>query len=197
VKQFPGEKGRAGAPDPCRLVRQVRRGELLARLDERLLRPQVELLQIKAASHAARRMAEAQLADLEMKVALTRKLLARRSAPPTELQSLISQRDRYAEEVRKAREDQEVARKELEKSRRSLELHQIRGGMSGEVTKVNKRAGESVKPAEPLFWVANCDRLRVEGLCKVQQANLLRVGMRAVVEPEQRGEQMTELSGHK
>src|SRR5262245_44605608 len=35
------------------LGRQVPRGQLLARLDERLLRPQVELMQIKAASDAA------------------------------------------------------------------------------------------------------------------------------------------------
>jgi WD40 repeat protein len=178
------------------LGQQVKPGQLLARLDDRLLRPQVELLQIKAASDAACRMAEAQLADLEMKVDLARKLMSRRAAAAAELKSLTYQRDRYLEEVRKAREDQEVARKELEKSRESLDLHRIRSGLAGEVTKVNKRSGESVKPAEALFWVANCDRLRVEGLCKVQQANLLRAGMRAVVEPEARGEQMTELSGH-
>jgi WD40 repeat protein len=178
------------------LGQQVKHGQMLARLDERLLRPQVESLQIKAASDAARKMAQAQLDDYEAKLATAQKLVARRAVALAELQSLICQRDRYAEEVRKACEDQEVARKELEKARQSLALHQIRSALAGEVTKVYKRAGESVKPAEPLFWVANCDRLRVEGLCKVQQANLLRVGMRAVVEPELRGEQMTELTGH-
>jgi WD40 repeat protein len=181
---------------PVDLGRLVRPGQLLARLDERLLRPQVELMQIKAASEAARKMAQAQLDDLEVKVSMAQRLMTKRAIAPAELQSLLCQRDRYAEEVRKAREDQEVARKELEKARQSLDMHQIRSGLAGEVTKVYKRAGESVKPAEPLFWVANCDRLRVEGLCKVQQANLLRVGMRAVVEPELRGEQMTELTGH-
>src|SRR5262249_38782143 len=55
---------------------------------------------------------------------------------------------------------------------------------------------EPHRRAEPCFWGPNGDRLRVEGLCKVQQANLLRVGLRAVVEPELRGEQMTELTGH-
>jgi WD40 repeat protein len=178
------------------LGQQVRRGQLLARLDERLLRPQVEVMQIKAASDAARKMAQAQLDDYEVKVAMAQKLISKRAVALAELQSLIYQRDRYAEEVKKACEDQEVARKELEKARQTLDMHQIRSALRGEVTKVYKRAGESVKPAEPLFWVANCDRLRVEGLCKVQQANLLRVGMRAIVEPELRGEQMTELTGH-
>jgi WD40 repeat protein/biotin carboxyl carrier protein len=178
------------------LGQQVRPGQLLARLDERLLRPQVELMQIKAASEAARKMAQAQLDDYEVKVGMAQKLIGKRAVALAELQSLLCQRDRYAEEVKKACEDQEVARKELEKARQSLEMHQIRSALAGEVTKVYKRVGESVKPAEPLFWVANCDRLRVEGLCKVQQANLLRVGMRAVIEPELRGEQMTELTGH-
>ncbi len=178
------------------LGQQVRPGQLLARLDDRVLRPQVELLQIKAASDAARRMAQAQLSDVEVKLEMATRLRAKHAAAPAEVQSLIHQRERYAEEVQKAREDQEVARKELEKARQSLELHQLRSALAGEVTRVYKRAGESVKPAEPLFWVANCDRLRVEGLCKVQQAHLLRAGMRAVVEPELRGEQMTELSGH-
>ena len=181
---------------PADLGQQVRPGQLLARLDDRLLRPQVELMQIKAASEAGRKMAQAQLDDLEIKVGMAQRLMTKRAIAPAELQSLLCQRDRYAEEVKKAREDQEVARKELEKARQSLALHQIRSALAGEVTKVYKRAGESVKPAEPLFWVANCDRLRVEGLCKVQQAGLLRVGMRAVVEPELRGEQMTELTGH-
>jgi WD40 repeat protein len=178
------------------LGQHVRPGQLLAQLDDRVLRPQVELLQIKAASDAARRMAQAQLNELEVKLEMAMKLRAKQAAAPVEVQSLIHQRERCAEEVHKAREDQDVARKELERARQSLDLHRIRSALAGEVTRVYKRAGESVKPAEPLFWVANCDRLRVEGLCKVQQAHLLRAGMRAVVEPELRGEQMTELSGH-
>lgn len=178
------------------LGRQVARGEMLARLDERLLRPQVEMLQIKASSEAARLIARAQLEDIDAKLVVAVKLLAKRAYAAAEVEAFQFQRQRYAEELRKAEEDQEVARKELEKARRSLDMHQIRSDLAGEVTKVYKRAGESIKPAEPLFWVANCDRLRIEGLCKVQQAGLLRVGMRAIVEPEVRGEQMTELSGH-
>src|SRR4029079_3364442 len=49
---------------------------------------------------------------------------------------------------------------------------------------------------EPLFCLANFDRLRVEGFCKVQQATLLQPGMHVLVEPEARGEQLTELTGH-
>ena len=44
--------------------------------------------------------------------------------------------------------------------------------------------------------MANFQKLRVEGLVKVSQAATLRVGMRALVEPERRSEPLTSLSGH-
>ncbi|MCC6417800.1 MAG: efflux RND transporter periplasmic adaptor subunit [Gemmataceae bacterium] len=178
------------------LGQSVRPGQELARLDDRLLRPQVELLQIKAASDSARRIAQAQLDDVAAKVAIGERLRRRRAFPASELQTLMYQHDRALEEVRKTAEDQEVAHKELEKARQALDHHRIRSSLAGEVTKVCRRVGESVRQGEPLFWVANCDRVRVEGLCKVQQASLIRAGMRCLVEPEVRGEQLTELSGH-
>ena len=70
----------------------------------------------------------------------------------------------------------------LERALQLLELHTVRSAIAGEVTKVYRRKGESVRQMEPLFAVANVNRLRIEGLCKVQQAKLVRPGMRALVE---------------
>jgi WD40 repeat protein/biotin carboxyl carrier protein len=178
------------------LGQRVAAGEILAHLDDRLLRPQVDLLKIKAASESARLIAKAQLDDFQSKLVTAQALLTKKAMAREEYHSLQCQRDRFAEEVKKALEEQTMASKELEKAQQTLELHQIRSALAGEVTKVYKRAGESVRQIEPLFCVAKLDRLRVEGLCKVQQASLLQVGMRAIVEPEQRGEQITTLSGH-
>jgi len=178
------------------LGQRVGAGEVLGVLDDRVLRPQVELLRIKAASESAKLIAKAQLDDVVSKLATAQALLARKAMAREEYHSLQCQRDRFAEELKKAQEDQTMAAKELEKAQQTLELHQVRSVLDGEVTKVYKRAGETVRQTEPLFCVSRLDRLRVEGLCKVQQAPLLRVGMRALVEPEVRGEQMTSLSGH-
>jgi WD40 repeat protein/biotin carboxyl carrier protein len=178
------------------LGQPVRGGQLLARLDDRLLRPQIELLRIKAASEAAKLIAKAQYEEVEMKASISERLLAKGVSPSTEYKTLARQRERCLEELKKAEEEQEVARKELEKALRVLEVHSIRAGISGEITRVYRRKGESVRQMEPLFSIANVNRLRIEGLCKVQQAKLLHVGMRALVEPEVRGEQMTELTGH-
>jgi WD40 repeat protein/biotin carboxyl carrier protein len=175
---------------------RVGRGELLGRLDDRLLRPQVELLRIKAASESAKLIAKAQYDEVELKTETAEKLLAKGVTPSLEYRTYTHQRERYVEEMKKAREDQEVARKELDRALRMLELHEIRSSIVGEVTKVYKRKGESVRQMEPLFRVGNFNRLCVEGLCKAAQADLLRVGMRAVVEPELASEQLRELSGH-
>jgi WD40 repeat protein/biotin carboxyl carrier protein len=180
------------------LGKQVRKGEVLGRLDDRQLRAQVELLQIRASSVAAERIAKAQFdeADSKVQYALKANESGLKSVPELEYKTYLYQRDRYAQEIKKAKEEREAAQKELEKAKVVLELHEIRSALAGEIVKVHKRTGEAVKQAEPLFRVADCNSLRIEGLCKVQQAGLIRVGTRALIEPEQRGEQMTELLGH-
>jgi WD40 repeat protein len=180
------------------LGKQVRKAEVLGRLDDRQLRAQVELLQIRASSVAAERIAKAQFdeADSKVQYALKANESGLKTVPELEYKTYLYQRDRYAQEIKKAREEREAAQKELEKAKVVLELHEIRSALAGEIVKVYKRTGEAVKQAEPLFRVADCNSLRIEGLCKMQQAGLIRVGMRALIEPEQRGEQMTELLGH-
>lgn len=180
------------------LGHKVNPGDLLGRLDDRQLLAQVELLQIRAASVATERIAKAQHdeADSKVRYALKANESGIRSVPELEFKTYVFQRERYAQEMNKGREEQETARKELDKAKILLDLHEIRSGLAGEVTKVFKRNGEAVKQGEALFRVANFNRLRIEGLCKVQQADLIRVGSRALVEPELRGEQMTELTGH-
>jgi WD40 repeat protein/biotin carboxyl carrier protein len=175
---------------------RVARGQVLGRLDDRLVRPQVEMLRIKAASESAKLIARAQYDEVDLKTTTSEKLLAKGVSPSMEYKTFACQRERYLEEMKKAQEDQEVARKELEKALRLLDLHDVRTAIPGEVTKVYRRKGESVRQMEQLFRVANFDRLCVEGLCKVQQADQIRVGMRAVVEPELASEQLRELNGH-
>jgi len=179
-----------------KLGQQVREGQVLARLDDRLLRPQVELLQIKASSDAARQIAKGQYEEADANLGMARKLAAKSAIPPVEYRTFQYQRDRHLEELRKAEEDRDIARQELAKAQRTLELYDIKSRISGEITRIYRRPGETIKDTEPLLCVTNFDRLRIEGLCKAEHASLFRVGMRALVEPELRGEQLTELGGH-
>jgi WD40 repeat protein len=180
------------------LGQPVERGQLLGRLDDRQVRPQVELLQIKAASRSAELIAKAMHdeADAKVRYADEANKSGLQAVAPLERQTYLCQRERYAQEMAKAREERQVAEKELDKARQLLALHELRSGLTGEVVRVYKRPGEAVKPAEAVFRVASFGRLRVEGLCKLSQARLIRVGMRAIVEPEVRSEPRTRLAGH-
>jgi WD40 repeat protein/biotin carboxyl carrier protein len=178
--------------------RQVRKGDLLGQLDDRQLRAQVDLLAIRANSQAAERIAKAQFDEADAKVEYAKKAneTGLRTVPELEAKTYLYQRDRFANEIKKASEEREAAQKELDRAKVVLQQHAIRAGLDGEIVKVYKRPGETVKQGEPLFRIANSNSLRVEGLCKIQQASLIRVGMHALVEPEIRGEQMTQLIGH-
>jgi WD40 repeat protein/biotin carboxyl carrier protein len=180
------------------LGHQVKKGELLARLDDLQVRTQAELLRIRANSDSAQRIAQAQYDEADSKVAFALKANQNGliSVPELEFKTYVFQKERFAQEIKKAKEEQEIARKELEKACVLLDHHRIQSGMAGEIVKVYKRSGEAVKQGEPLFRVANFQRLRIEGLCKLQQADLLRIGKTALVEPELRGEQLTEMTGH-
>ncbi len=178
--------------------RQVRKGDLLGQLDDRQLRAQVDLLAIRANSQAAERIAKAQFDEADAKVEYARKAneTGLRTVPELEAKTYLYQRERFANEMKKATEEREAAQKELDRAKVVLQQHAIRAGLDGEIVKVYKRKGETVKQGEALFRIANCNSMRVEGLCKIQQASLIRVGMTALVEPEIRGEQMTQLIGH-
>ena len=180
------------------LGKQVNQGELLARLDDRQVRTQVDLLKIKASSRAAELIAKAMYdeANAKVKYAEDANMSGLKAVSDLEHQSYLFQRERFTNEIKKAREDREAAARELEKASLLLDLHQLRSALSGEVIKVYKRQGEAVKQAEPLFRVANFHKLRVEGLCKASQAATLRVGMPVIVEPETRSEPLTSLNGH-
>jgi WD40 repeat protein len=177
---------------------QVRKGDLLGQLDDRQLRAQVDLLAIRANSLAAERIAKAQFDEADAKVEYAKKAneTGLRTVPELEAKTYLYQRERFANEIKKACEEREAAQKELDRAKVVLQQHAIRAGLDGEIVKVYKRTGETVKQGEPLFRIANCNSLRVEGLCKIQQASLIRVGMHTLVEPEIRGEQMTQLIGH-
>jgi WD40 repeat protein/biotin carboxyl carrier protein len=180
------------------LGRHVAVNEVLGRLDDSQLRPQVEQLRIKATSRSMELIAKAQYdeADSKVKYAVKANQNGLQSVSDLEYHTYLYQRDRFAQEMKKAREDQEAAGKDLQKAERMLELHEIRSGVAGQIVKVYKRSGEAVRQGEPLFRVADFNRLRIEGFCKVAQAELIRVGVHALVEPERDGAQMTELSGH-
>ena len=177
---------------------RVGKGEPLARLDDRKLAPQLELLELRANSRTDERIAQAQFAEADAKVKYAEDANRKdpRAVPELDLKTYLAQRERYAQEVEKAKEEQAAARKELDKVRALLDLHRVTADIEGEVVRSFKRPGEAVRQAEPLFALARTDRLRVDGFCKAQHAARLRPGQRVLLEPELQGAEVAELVGH-
>jgi WD40 repeat protein len=106
------------------------------------------------------------------------------------------QRDTSQGEWKKAAEDQALALQELQKVRRQRELHRLIASIRGEVVKVNRKMGESLREGETLVRIVNTDRLRVEGAIPEQQAGQIRPGTRVTVEPTHSTHWRKELHGH-
>lgn len=177
---------------------KVKKGQVLARLDDGKLVPQIQILEIRANSKSEELIAQAQFKEADAKVKYAEAANQRdpRAVPELEYKSYLAQRERFEQEINKAREDRQAAQKELEKLRVIQGLHQITSVMDGEVVKVHKREGETIKQAELLFAIARTDRLRIEGFVKAHQAASLRAGMTVQVEPDLQGVSQREMIGH-
>ncbi len=91
-------------------------------------------------------------------------------------------------EVEKSLIDYEVAKLseklrevDLKETKFELSKHEIASPIDGQVTVVNKRAGEWIETGQTLFRIVRIDRLRVEGWLSVEQAAQIQIGQNAEV----------------
>ncbi|MCS6976213.1 MAG: HlyD family efflux transporter periplasmic adaptor subunit [Gemmatales bacterium] len=176
------------------LNQPVKRGQVLGRLDDRVAQAAEDAARVKAES-------EPTIAAAKLKYETARQIVQedrRAGIAVSANEKLIHefQMQQAYEEWRKAVEERELARQELIKARTERELHKIVSSVPGLVSRIYKKPGESVRAGEPVFRVANYDRLRIEGGVPVQQAPYIKVGMRCLVEPEQPLDALRELRGH-
>jgi WD40 repeat protein len=88
------------------------------------------------------------------------------------------------------------AKAELNKTATALQMHAVRSAIDGVIKILYKNAeGDAVKPNEPIMQIQNPNRLRVEGMLEVQEAQRLSKGMEVIVEAT-RQEPPRVLSGH-
>jgi WD40 repeat protein len=89
------------------------------------------------------------------------------------------------------------AKAELNKTATALQMHVVRSAINGVIKILYKNAeGDAVKPNEPILQIQNPNRLRVEGMLEVQEAQRLRKGMEVIVEATRQEPPRAVLSGH-
>ncbi|MGD9952577.1 MAG: efflux RND transporter periplasmic adaptor subunit [Burkholderiales bacterium] len=165
----------------------VRRGELLATLSSGPERAALELARSRA------RM-EGELKSAEARVGLARKKWERADELQRKNFVSASARDeaeaeyRLAiEQLRAARDNQRLARLDVERAREVVEQRSIRSPVNGVVVDVMLRPGElmSSNQKDPIMRLAEIDPLNVELVLPVSEFGRIKVDQSALVLPEE------------
>ena len=162
----------------------VRKGQVVARLEDSVEKATVNLAQARAESMTEIRAREARVGLAEKQVERIRNL--------REAQSISSQALDEAETdlivatiaLEQAVEQKEIAALDLERAKRVLELRTIRSPVTGVVARVYTSASESVEDRQ-IMQIAQIDPLHVEAIAPVERFGSIEQGMASLVYPEQ------------
>lgn len=132
---------------------RVEKGQLLVCLDDTLIRKEVEIRDGRVAiAEAELGLARKILAEGTLRYQRVLKLLAP-SFGKEEIDAFKSEYERQVQEEKIKRLGVEIARRELEKAKAQLALHEIRSPVAGVVQAVLHRTGEAVRQYEPVVRI--------------------------------------------
>jgi multidrug efflux pump subunit AcrA (membrane-fusion protein) len=177
----------------------VQAGQLLAHLDDQLIRDdsaikQAQLTSAKADLEAALKACEESKNKYETQRWLRSE--GRGATSEEEMRTAKFAWDKASFDAIAKRQAVTLAERELNQTETVLRMHQIRSNVTGVVKTIYKQPGEAVHSYEPVVQVQQLTRLGVEGFVDAHQVARLRPGMPAIVEPAQpEGVQQT-LVGH-
>ena len=169
---------------------RVKAGDLLARLEDAEAQATLAIRQAEAESTAG---VDAAREQLELaKVQHASKERANQKSPGAygrfELLEGATQIKIYAAQLKKAENDQRVARLMVKVAEARLRGHEIRAPLAGVVTRKRRDVGEPVKAREPVFDIIDASRIKVVGRLSVRHLRRVRVGqaveMRLELEPQ-------------
>ncbi|MBI1915833.1 MAG: sigma-70 family RNA polymerase sigma factor [Planctomycetes bacterium] len=134
----------------------IRKGELLARLDEALARFDVDIKVAQVGACETEAVASGKTKD-EAQVRYDALLQAARRAPgsvsPEELRGAKLTWERYIEDEKAKRHAITVAKQELQRAKFILNSYEIRSPVDGVITAILKKEGEAVRQLEGVFRI--------------------------------------------
>ena len=132
-------------------------GQLLARVDDRLGRDQLEIMQRKVAVAVSELAAAEKIKDEAFTRFKTQEQLFSKADQKGTSQEdlrgsqLVWETKKYEAEAKKAAVD--VANLELKKAQTVLQMHEIRSPVGGTIREITKRRGEAVRNLETVFVI--------------------------------------------
>ena len=161
----------------------VREGQILAKLRSSVEKASVGAAEVRAQADADVRAAQANFEYLREKQVRSEELVDKNFISRQALEQVRAEASVAEQKLAQAKEQQRVARHELELARAQLSLRSIRAPFDGIVADRFVTAGERVEE-KPMFRIAKVDPLRVEIIVPAALYGTIRSGMRAKVTPD-------------
>ena len=163
---------------------RVEAGEVLAIMDNRVMRASVELVRIRAARTGKVREADAALALAETLLERLTRASHESATTRFEVEETEIERDRAQARLEMAREELAIASAELELERQKLERLTMRAPFAGRVVRLTAREGEMLESATPVLRLVALQRLEAEIHVPFESCEALVVGRRYRLEAE-------------
>ena len=159
-----------------KLGEPIARGQILARLDSRVLGARLRAAESRAASTARLRAAKATLDQAQRRLGKLRDISDRGHATSTEIQNAQTAVLLAETDVELAQEGQTQNQAEVDRIEAEIERRQTRSPFDGVVTRIHRRPGEYVSPSDPvIITVVRLDRLRAKFYLSTQRAETLQL----------------------
>lgn len=156
---------------------EVSQGQVLFRLDDRVLRAGLEVASAAKDATGASRSAEVELKLREKQRDAYRDLIAQGNATERELDRAEGQYDQAAAQLQSVREDLEIRRLEYERVKAEIAQRQIQSPINGFVVRIEKEVGEFVSPNDAVtMHVVNLKELKAVFSVPYAAASSLQVG---------------------
>jgi len=161
----------------------VKKGEVLALLESGVQKASAEVAKAQAERLDEIRLRETDLAFAKRKLVRITELHEKHSISPLEMDEAETAVSRAELELRKAENENVLARLEYDKAIQILERRTIRSPIDGIIVNKSAFPGELTED-KPIFTIAKVDPLRVELIVPVEYFGFIKPGMKTRITPE-------------
>jgi RND family efflux transporter MFP subunit len=175
---------------------EVKKGQVVARLESDVEEAMVEAAELKARSSVIIQAKEAEMRNAQSKLQRTKELSSKQIASVQALEEAQANAEVSLLAVEQARFEKTMAELEAKRIRAQIERRIIRSPVDGVVTKVDLHAGEYADPAAAIAVIAEVRPLLVQLYLPIEAFPLVKLGAQVEVKPQEPigGTYMAELS---
>jgi len=177
---------------------EVKPGDVLVKLKDSRILQTIRGQEIQATSVADSKIASAENAKDVYEKNMTRLqgLLKTGAASVAEFELERARFIQATTEIEKSKYEKQFEMARLAELKEQYQLYQLRARIPGTVVRVLKKRGNTLRQGETVMYIVNDRTLVAEGAVESGLAGLLKVGMTAVVEPENDRESVFMFDGH-